>query len=104
MARGAIKLAALAALAKQARDYARNNPDSVSATIGKVESTVSSKVGPKYAAHVGKGGNAVRAGLGIPASRPGSTPPPPVDAGSTPPPPPPVAPGDTPPPPPPSNG
>ena len=74
MARGAIKLAALAGLAKQARDYARNNPDSVSATIGKIESTVSRKVGPKYAAHVGKGGNAVRSGLGIPASRPGRRP------------------------------
>ena len=67
MARGTIKLAALAGLAKQARDYARNNPDSVSATIAKIESTVGRKVGPKYAAHVGKGGNAVRSGLGIPA-------------------------------------
>ena len=102
MARGAIKLAALAGLAKQARDYARKNPDSVSATIGKIESTVSRKVGPKYAAHVGKGGNAVRSGLGIPASRAAGTPP--VTPGSTPPPPPPVAPGATPPPPPPSNG
>ena len=102
MARGAIKIAAIAALAKQARDYARKNPDSVSATIGKIESTVSRKVGPKYAAHVGKGGNAVRTGLGIPTSRPGSTPPP-VDSGSTPPPPP-VDSGSTPPPPPPSNG
>ena len=35
MARGAIKLAALAGMAKQARDYARKNPDSVSSTIGK---------------------------------------------------------------------
>ena len=97
MARGAIKLAALAGLAKQARDYARKNPDSVSATIGKIESTVGRKVGPKYAAHVGKGGNAVRSGLGIPAPRP-------TRPGGTRTPPPPVAPGSTPPPPPPSNG
>ena len=94
MARGAIKLAALAGLAKQARDYARTNPDSVSSTIGKVESAVSRKVGPKYAAHVSKGGNAVRSGLGIPSGT--------AHPGATPPPPPPVAPGSTPPPPPPS--
>ena len=88
MARGAIKLAALAGLARQARDYARKNPDSVSSTIGRIESAVSGKVGPKYAAHVGKGGNAVRSGLGIPSSttRPASPPPPP-GAGSVPPPP-----------------
>ncbi|GAA4398395.1 hypothetical protein GCM10023168_04410 [Fodinibacter luteus] len=78
MARGAIKLAALAGLAKQARDYARKNPDSVSSTIAKVESAVSSKVGPKYAGHVGKGGQAVRSGLGISSTpRGGVTPPPP---------------------------
>lgn len=94
MARGAIKLAALAGLAKQAREYARKNPDSVSSTIGKVESAVSRKVGPKYAAHVGKGGNAVRSGLGIQSGT--------AHPGVTPPPPPPVAPGRTPPPPPPS--
>jgi hypothetical protein len=78
MARGAIKLAALAGLAKQAREYARKNPESVSSTIRKVEMSVSRKVGPKYAAHVGKGGNVVRSGLGIPAdsARPGVTPPP----------------------------
>ncbi|GAA4108231.1 hypothetical protein GCM10022415_00720 [Knoellia locipacati] len=70
MARGVIKLAALAGLAKQARDYARKNPDSVSSAIGKVESTVSKRVGPKYAGHVGKGGNALRSGLGIAPSRP----------------------------------
>ena len=92
MARGAIKLAALAGLARQARDYARKNPDSVSSTIGKIESAVGSKVSPKYAAHVGTGGNAVRSGLGIPTStaRPGGTPPPPAP-GSVPPPPPPSA-------------
>ena len=95
MARGAIKFAALAGLAKQARDYARKNPDSVSSTIAKVEASVSSKVGPKYAKHVGKGGNAVRSGLGIPS---GTT-----HQGVTPPPPPPVAPGSAPPPPPPSH-
>jgi hypothetical protein len=77
MARGAIKLAALAGLAKQARDYARKNPDSVSSTIGRIESAVSGKVGPKYAAHVGKGGNAVRSGLGIPSDTARSGPPPP---------------------------
>lgn len=70
MARGAIKLAALAGLAKQARDYARKNPESVSSTIGKVEDAVSRKVGPRYAAHVGKGGKAVRSGLGISSARP----------------------------------
>lgn len=90
MARGAIKLAALAGLASKARDYARRNPDSVASTIHKVESTVSRRVGPKYAAHVGKGGAAVRSGLGLPSTtpRPDVTPP-----GSTPPPPPPPPPG-----------
>jgi hypothetical protein len=95
MARGAIKLAALAGLARQARDYARKNPDSVSSTIDKVESAVSRKVGPKYAAHVGKGGHAVRSGLGIPSSNPRPATPPPAP-GSVPPPP---APGSVPPPP-----
>lgn len=87
MARGAIKLAALAGLASKARDYARKNPDSVSSTISKFESAVSRKVGPKYAPHVGKGGAAVRSGLGISSTtgHPGVTPP-----GSTPPPPPPA--------------
>ncbi|WP_404383730.1 antitoxin [Knoellia locipacati] len=70
MARGVIKLAALAGLAKQARDYAQKNPDSVSSAIAKVESAVRGKVGPKYAGHVGKGGNAVRSGLGIAHNRP----------------------------------
>ena len=89
MARGAIKFAALAGLAKQARDYARKNPDAVSSTIAKVESSVSRKVGPKYAAHVGKGGNAVRSGLGVSSGtpRPGVTPPPPPAAPGSPPPP-----------------
>ena len=60
MARGVIKMAALIAIAKQARDYAQNNPESVNETIGKFEATVSSKLGPKYSAHVGKGGKALR--------------------------------------------
>lgn len=91
MARGVIKLAALAGLAKQAREYARKNPESVSSAIGKVESAVGRKVGPKYAGHVGKGGSALRSGLGISSARPvtgtttgdttsrtdGATPPPP---------------------------
>ena len=79
MARGAIKLAALAGLAKQARDYARKNPESVSSTIGKVEGAVSRKVGPKYAAHVSKGGKAVRSGLGISQARPVDRVAPPTD-------------------------
>lgn len=70
MARGTIKLAALAGLAKQARDYAQKNPESVSSTIGKVEAAVSRKVGDKYAAHVGKGGKALRSGLGISSASP----------------------------------
>jgi hypothetical protein len=88
MARGAIKLAAIAALAKKARDYARQNPESVSSTIEKVESAVSRKVPPKYAHHVGRGGAVVRSGLGISSTtqHPGVTPP-----ASTPPPTPPSA-------------
>ncbi|HSF98929.1 MAG TPA: Rv0909 family putative TA system antitoxin [Ornithinibacter sp.] len=93
MARGAIKMAALLALAKQARDYARNNPETVNETIGKFEATVSSKLGPKYSAHVGKGGKALRSGLGISSAttRPGTirdtspTPPPPPTWSATPP-------------------
>lgn len=88
MARGVIKLAALAGLAKQARDYARKNPDTVSSAIDKVESVVTRKVGPKYSGHVGKGGNALRTGLGIAQARPasGSTLPR-TDGTATPPPP-----------------
>ena len=94
MARGVIKMAALIAIAKQARDYAQNNPESVNETIGKFEATVSGKLGPKYSAHVGKGGKALRSGLGISSAtpRPGSiqdTPPPPSTWSATPPPPPP---------------
>lgn len=70
MARRVIKLAALAGLAKQARDYAQKNPESVSSTIGKVEDVVSRKLGPKYAPHVSKGGKAVRSGLGIASTPP----------------------------------
>ena len=70
MARGIIKLAALAGLAQQAREYARKNPESVSSAIGKVESLIGRKVGPKYADQVGKGGNALRSGLGISSARP----------------------------------
>lgn len=79
MARGAMKFAALAGLAKQARDYAQKHPDSVSSSIGKVEAAVSRKVGPKYSAQVGKGGKALRSGLGITSTgnpTPGVTPPP----------------------------
>jgi hypothetical protein len=84
MARGVIKLAALAGLAKQAREYARKNPDSVSSTIGKVESAVGRKVGPKYADKVGKAGNAARSGLGIQPTPPATTPPAPTPPTSTP--------------------
>ena len=79
MPRRALRIAAFVGLAKQAREYARNNPESVSSTISKVEATVSRRVGPKYAAHVGKGGNVVRSGLGIPSTATGSrTAPPPA--------------------------
>ena len=109
MARRIIKLAALAGLAKQARDYAQKNPESVSSTIGKVEDAVSRKLGPKYAPHVSKGGKAVRSGLGIASTRPAPpvTPPatdgtPPTSADGTPPSSadgtPPSGPGGTPPP------
>ena len=73
MARGIIKIAALTGAAKQARDYARKNPEKVSSTISKLEDVVSRKVGSKYAAHVGKGGNAVRSGLGISATGRGTS-------------------------------
>lgn len=86
MARGAIKFAALAGLAKQARDYARKNPDKVSSTIGKVEDAVGRKVGPKYSAHVGKGGKAVRSGLGITSAPPAPGVTPPATGGTVPPP------------------
>jgi len=74
MVRGVIKLAALAGLAKQARDYARKNPDSVSSAIGKVESAIGGKVGPKYSDHVTKGGNALRSGLGLAQTSPTTEP------------------------------
>ena len=70
MARRAIKLAALFAFAKQARDYAQSNPDTVNEAISKVEATVTGRLGPKYSAHVGKGGKALRSGLGITSAPP----------------------------------
>lgn len=86
MARSAIKLAALAGLVKQAREYARNNPDKVSSSIGKVEDAVGRKVGPKYSAHVGKGGKAVRSGLGINSAPPAPRVTPTATDGTVPPP------------------
>ena len=59
MARRVVRLAALVALARAAQDYARRNPETVSAALDRVEAVVSRKAGP-----------AVRKGLGLPPGGP----------------------------------
>ena len=70
MARRAIKLAALITVAQQAREYAQKNPAQVNAALGRLEDTVRSRLHPKYSAHVGKGSQALRSGLGIASAPP----------------------------------
>ena len=70
MIRMAVLVAAAAAAASKAKDYARENPEQASRTLAQVESFVAGKAGPKYADKVGKGGAALRSGLGLSAAAP----------------------------------
>ena len=76
MIRMAVLVAAAAAAASKAKEYARDNPDQASRTLDQVESFVSGKAGPKYADKVGKGGAALRSSLGLPAASSGGGAPP----------------------------
>lgn len=67
MIRMAAFIAAVSAAVSKAREYARENPDKASQTIDSVEAFVAGKAGPKYADKVGKGSQALRSGLGLPA-------------------------------------
>jgi hypothetical protein len=67
MIRMAVVIAAATAAASKAKEYARENPDKASETIDKAEAFVAGKAGPKYAGKVGKGSDALRHGLGLPA-------------------------------------
>ena len=67
MIRMAVVIAAATAAASKAKEYARENPDKASETIDKAEAFVAGKAGPKYAGKVGKGGDALRNSLGLPA-------------------------------------
>ena len=71
-------LAMAGTAAMKARDYASRNPDKVDQALGRVQSTVSRRTGGKYDAHLSKGRDAVRKGLGL-HGRPGEGPPPPAD-------------------------
>ncbi|MGL5867204.1 MAG: Rv0909 family putative TA system antitoxin [Dermatophilaceae bacterium] len=84
MPRRTTKLAALAGLARAARDYARRNPQQASSVIDRVEAAVSRRAGVRHGAKVAKGSRALRQGLGLPPAgsstvgwNRGSTPPPP---------------------------
>ena len=67
MIRMAAFIAAVSAAVSKAREYARENPDKASQTIDSVEAFVAGKAGPKYADKVGKGSQALRSSLGLPA-------------------------------------
>ena len=67
MIRMAVVIAAATAAASKAKEYARENPDKASQTIDKAEAFVAGKAGPKYAGKVGKGSDALRNSLGLPA-------------------------------------
>ena len=72
MIRMAVLVAAASAAASKAKEYARENPEKASQTIGKVEAFVSDKAGPQYADKVAKGSHALRASLGLPEATTGS--------------------------------
>lgn len=65
MIRMAALIAAAAAAASKAKDYARENPEKATETLDKVEAFVAGKAGPKYVDKVGKGSDALRASLGL---------------------------------------
>jgi hypothetical protein len=71
--RTAVLVAAAVAAVNKAKEYARDNPDAASGTIDKAESFVRGKAGPKYADTVGKGSQALRQGLGLPATAASAT-------------------------------
>jgi hypothetical protein len=78
MIRMAVLVAAATVAATKAKEFARDNPDQASRTLDQVESFVAGKAGPKYADKVGKGGAALRSGLGLPATSSGATTEPPT--------------------------
>ena len=72
MIRMAALIAAAAAAASKAKEYARENPESASETLDKVEAFVAGRAGPKYADKVGKGSRALRSSLGLSAGAGGA--------------------------------
>lgn len=70
--RMAALIAAAAAAASKAKDYARENPEKASETLDKVETFVAGRAGPKYADQVGRGSHALRASLGLSAGAGGA--------------------------------
>jgi hypothetical protein len=78
MIRMAVLVAAATAAASKAKDYARENPEQASRTLERAQAFVAGKAGPKYADKVGKGGAALRSGLGLPAAAEPSDGPPPA--------------------------
>lgn len=85
-----IQAAALIAVVTKVKAYARQNPEKTSDAIGRVEGFLRSKAGPAHSDKVGRGGDALRKGLGVPQSgTPGSSS---QGGGQVPPPPPPADP------------
>ncbi len=84
------RAAALIAAVAKVKDYARQNPEKTSDAIGKVEGFVRSKAGPAHADKVGKGGDALRKGLGVQAGGASGTTGSGTQGGQVPPPPPPA--------------
>lgn len=70
MIRMAVVVAAASAAASKAKQYARENPEQASQAISRAESFLAAKAGPKYADKVGKGGVALRSGLGLGSGTP----------------------------------
>ncbi|MBM6401045.1 Rv0909 family putative TA system antitoxin [Phycicoccus sonneratiae] len=93
MAKG--RAAALVAAATTLKKYVRENPDRAADAIGKVEGFVRSKAGPQHADKVGKGGAALRKGLGLPPSGGSTGASGTSGGGQVPPPPPPPSSGPT---------
>ena len=68
------RAAALMGAVTKAKDYARKNPEKTADMIGKVEGFARSKAGTRHADKVGRGGDAVRKGLGLPPEQRGQGP------------------------------
>jgi hypothetical protein len=63
--RAAAVIAVVTTVVSQARDYARDNPDQAAEAVDQVERFLKGRLPPAYGAYVGRGGSALRQGLGL---------------------------------------